>query len=72
MFLTDYADMCYIYTHLSRVLRRLDMLPVSRFQNLLCPGSDEEVAQIRAEDGTFQKCMINKLLSLQKLKYIHL
>ena len=39
MFLSDYADMCY--THLSRVLRRLNMLPVSRFQNFLCPGSDD-------------------------------
>ena len=39
MFLSDYADMCY--THLSRVFRRLNMLPVSRFQNFLCPGSDD-------------------------------
>ena len=33
------ADMCY--THLSWVFRRLNMLPVSRFQNFLCPGSDD-------------------------------
>ena len=33
------VDMCY--THLSRVFRRLNMLPVSRFQNFLCPGSDD-------------------------------
>ena len=32
------------------------MLPVSRFQNFLCPGlTTMEVAQIGAEDGTFQK-----------------
>ena len=32
--------MCY--AHLSRVFRRLNMLPVSRFQHFLCPGSDNE------------------------------
>ena len=30
-----------------------------------------EVAQIRAEDGTFQTCIINKQMSLQKLKHIY-
>ena len=29
------------YTHLSRVFRRLNMLPVSRFQNFSCPGFDD-------------------------------
>ena len=31
-----------------------------------------EVAQITVEDGTFQKCTVNKQLSLQKLKRIYL
>ena len=31
--------MCY--AHVSRVFRRLNMLPISRFQNFLCPGSDD-------------------------------
>ena len=44
------------YIHRSRVFRRLNMLPVSHFQNL---DLTMEVAQIRAEDGTFQKCTIN-------------
>ena len=30
-----------------------------------------EAAQIRAEDGTFQKCTIDKQMSLQKLKHIY-
>ena len=30
-----------------------------------------EVAQIRAEDGTFQKCITKKQMSLQKLKHIY-
>ena len=42
MFLSDYADMWY--THFSRSFRRLNMLPVSRFQNLLCPGSDDGIS----------------------------
>ena len=29
-----------------------------------------EVAQITEEDGTFQKCTVNKQLSLQKLKRV--
>ena len=37
--LSDYADMCY--GHLYSVFGRLNMLPVSRFQNFLCPGSDD-------------------------------
>ena len=40
VFLCDYADMCH--THLSRVFRRQKVLPVSRFKNFLCPGSDDE------------------------------
>ena len=51
IFLSDYADVCY--TRFYRVFRRLDMLLVSRFKNL-CPGLTMELAQIRAEDGTFQ------------------
>ena len=31
-----------------------------------------EVAQITVEDGTFQKCTVNKSLSLKKLKRIYL
>ena len=31
-----------------------------------------EVAQIRVEDGTFQKCTVNKYLSLQTFKRIYL
>ena len=31
--------MCY--ARVSRVFRRLNLLPVSRFQNFLCPGSDD-------------------------------
>ena len=30
-----------------------------------------EVAQIRAENETFQKCIVNKQMSLQKLKHIY-
>ena len=37
VFLSEYADMCY--THPSRVFRKLNILPVSRFQNVLCPES---------------------------------
>ena len=37
--LSDNADMCY--AHLSRVIRRLNMLPLSRFQNFICVGSDD-------------------------------
>ena len=48
--------MCMCYTHLSRVFHRLNMLPVSRFQNFLCSASEDEVTQIRAGDGTFQRC----------------
>ena len=62
MFLSDYADMCY--THLSRVFRRLNVLPVSRFQNFWIGRCvldlTIEVAQIRDEDGKFQECAINK------------
>ena len=58
MFLSDFADMCY--THLSWVFFRLNMLPVSRFQNFYVLDLTMEVAQIKAEDGTFQKCVINK------------
>ena len=38
-FLSDNSDMCH--AQLSRVFRRLNMLPVSCFQNFLCPGSDD-------------------------------
>ena len=31
-----------------------------------------EVAQIRVEDGMFQKCTVNKQLSLKKLKSTYL
>ena len=31
-----------------------------------------EVDQVRVEDRTFQKCTVNKLLSLQTLKRIYL
>ena len=48
MFLSDYVDICS--TYVSRVFHRLNMLPVSRFQNFYCPGSDDKVAQMRAED----------------------
>ena len=44
------------YTQLSRVFRRLNMLPVSRFQNFHALDLTMEVAQIKAEDETFQKC----------------
>ena len=37
--ISDDADMCY--RHLSGVFGRLNMLPVLRFQNFLCPGSDD-------------------------------
>ena len=39
VFLSDYADMCH--THLSTVFCRLNLLPVSCFENFLCPGSDD-------------------------------
>ena len=39
VFFSDSPEMCY--THLSRVFCRLNMPPVSRFQNFLCPGSDD-------------------------------
>ena len=58
VFLNDYADMCK--THLSRVFCRLNMLPVSCFQAFYVLDLTIEVAQIRAEDGTFQKCTVNK------------
>ena len=59
MFPSDHADMCC--THLSRVFRRLKhaacfMLPKTFYVLDLMM----EVTQIRAEDGTFQKCIINK------------
>ena len=59
VFLSDYVDMCY--AHLSRVLRRLSMLclfHVSKTSHAL--DLTMEVAQIRVEDGTFQKCTVNK------------
>ena len=37
VFLSEYADMCY--AHLSRIFRKLNILPVSRFQNVSCPES---------------------------------
>ena len=52
------ADMCH--TNLSGVFRRLNMLPVSRFQNFDVLDLTMEATQIRAEDGTFQKCTGNK------------
>ena len=39
VFFSDSPEMCC--THLSRVFCRLNMPPVSRFQNFLCPGSDD-------------------------------
>ena len=39
VFFSDNPEMCY--THLSRVFCRLNMPPVSRFKNFLCPGSDD-------------------------------
>ena len=59
MILSDHADMCC--THLSRVFSGLKhvacfMLPKTFYVLDLTM----EVAQIRAEDGTFQKCIINK------------
>ena len=39
VFFSDNPEMCY--AHLSRVFCRLNMPPVSRFKNFLCPGSDD-------------------------------
>ena len=36
------------------------MLPVSRFQTFYALDLTMEIAQIRVEDGTFQKCTVNK------------
>ena len=73
VFLSEYADMCH--THFSRVFRRLNLLPVKIHVSKTFHALDlmMEVAQIRAEDGTFQKCTVNTdELSLQKLKCIYL
>ena len=43
-------------TQLCRVFRRLNMLPVSRFQTFHALDLTMEVAQIKAGDGTFEKC----------------
>ena len=70
MFLSDNAGICY--THLSGVFHRLNMLSVTLLQNFLCLYLTIEVAQIRAENGRFQKCITNKYLSLRKLKSIYI
>ena len=57
VFLSDYADMCY--RHLSKVFGRLNMLPVSASQTFYSLNLTMKVAQIRMEDGTFQKCAVN-------------
>ena len=40
------------------------MLPVSRFQNFSCPGSDDGSSSNKSGDGTFEKCTVNKWLRL--------
>ena len=65
VFLSDYADMCYRHLDLSRVFSRLNMLPVSLFQTFLYPEPDDgrssnKSGPGRVEDGTFQKCTVNK------------
>ena len=58
VFLSDYADVCH--SHHSRVFRRLNVLPVHVFKTFYALDLTMEVDQIRVEDGTFQKCTVNK------------
>ena len=58
VFLSDYGDMCH--THLSRVFHKLNVLPVSLSKTFYALNLTMEVDQIRVEDGTFQKCTVNK------------
>ena len=58
VFFSDSPEMCY--THLSRVFCRLNMPPVSRFETFYALDLTMEGAQITVEDGTFQKCTVNK------------
>ena len=58
LFLSDYADMCH--THFSRVFRRLNLLPFHVSTTFYALDLTMEVDQIRVEDGTFQKCTVNK------------
>ena len=58
VFLSDYADMCH--TQLSRVFRRLNVLLFHVSKTFYALDLTMEVDQIRVEDGTFQKCIVNK------------
>ena len=56
---SDYADMCH--THLSRVFRKLNMLYLFHIsKTFYALDLTMEVDQIRVEDGTLQKCIVNK------------
>ena len=56
---SDYADMCH--TYLSRVFRKLNILYLFHIsKTFYALDLTMEVGQIRVEDGTFQKCTVNK------------
>ena len=58
--------MCY--RHVSRVLGRLNMLPVPRFQNFLCPGSDDGCCSNKSVRWDVSKVFCQKLVESIEVK----
>ena len=73
VFLSDYDDMCH--THLSGGFPpgfpETKRAACFTFLKLYALDLMMAADQIRVKDGTFQKCTVNKYLSLQALKCIY-